>query len=443
MSVRARFAPSPTGQVHIGNIRVAIFNWLFARNCGGKFLLRIEDTDRERSTSEAVQTVLDALEWLGLDYDEEPLYQSTRADAHLAAADSLLAAGHAYKEDKGGTGRGECVVFRMPARAMSFHDEVKGDLTKHADDLKDFVIVRSDGTPVFHLANVVDDIEMAVTHVIRGDDHIENTYRHVALYEALGAEAPKFAHLPMIVNEQGKPYSKRDGAAYVGEFRERKFLADALFNFLALLGWSPGEDRELMTREEMVEAFDLKRVKSGPARWDVTKFEWMNYEHLRRVPDAEYAVGFRDALVAGGLGDADVSEDYLARVIGLMRERTKVYTDIPAFSGFFFTDDYEYDDKAVRKRLLRDGVPELLEELSRRFRDLETFDAASMEAVLRELGEERGESAGKLVHPCRVAVSGLAVGPGLFEMLEVLGRERVTARLGRAVGMIRERSNAD
>ena len=211
--VRTRFAPSPTGQVHIGNIRAAIFNWLYARHAGGQFLLRIEDTDRARSTPEAVRAVLNAMEWLGLNWDTEPLYQSTRTTAHLAAAEELLRNGHAYKEDKGGTGQGECILFRMPGTDMGFHDEIKGDLAKKAADMKDFVIVRSNGTPVFHLANVVDDIHMQITHIIRGDDHVENTYRHVALFQALGAPVPKYAHLPMIVNAQGTPYSKRDGAA--------------------------------------------------------------------------------------------------------------------------------------------------------------------------------------------------------------------------------------
>ncbi|MBR0056230.1 MAG: glutamate--tRNA ligase, partial [Kiritimatiellae bacterium] len=258
-TIRTRFAPSPTGNVHIGNIRAAIYNWLFARHEGGQFLLRIEDTDLERSTPAATQTVLDSMAWLGLDYDGEVLYQSTQRAHHLELAEQLLRSGHAYKEDKGGTGKGECVIFRMPGTDIGYHDLVKGDLLKKAEDLRDFVIVRSDGSPVFHLGNVADDITMGVTHVIRGDDHVENTFKHIALYRALGAPVPQLAHLPMIVNAQGKPYSKRDGAAYVGEFRERGFLPEALFNSLALLGWSPGDDREVMTRDEMVAAFTLDR----------------------------------------------------------------------------------------------------------------------------------------------------------------------------------------
>lgn len=436
MSVRVRFAPSPTGHVHIGNIRVAIFNWLFARHEGGEFLVRVEDTDRERSTPEAVQAVFDALAWLGIDHDGEPLYQSSRRDAHLAAARALLDQDAAYLEDKGGTGKGECIVFRMPHEAVTFSDVIKGELRKEAEDLKDLVIVRSNGSPVFHLANVMDDIEMGITHVIRGDDHIENTYRHVALYRALGAAVPRFAHLPMITNEQGKPYSKRDGAAFVGEFRERGYRAEALFNFLALLGWSPGEDRELMTRREMIDLFDLSRVKSGPAKVDPDKLEWMNFEYFRRIPAEEFKTGFRRALQEAGLVAGEPDEGYLDAVIALMRERTKWYADVPAASGFFFTEEYPYDEKACRKRLRKEGVPELLRDVKECLAGAPDFAAQALEQAVRAFAEGKGISASKVVHPVRVAVSGLAVGPGLFEMLSVLGRERVLARLDRTLGML-------
>ena len=309
MTVRTRFAPSPTGQVHIGNIRAAIYNWLFARHEGGQFLLRIEDTDRARSTPVAVQAVLDALTWLGLNWDETPLYQSTRTAAHLAAAEQLLQAGHAYKEDKGGTGKGECVIFRMPGTEMSFRDEIKGHLAKQAADMKDFVIVRSDGTPVFHLANVVDDIHMQITHIIRGDDHVENTYRHVALFRALGATPPKYAHLPMIVNAQGKPYSKRDGAAYVGDFRDKGYLPEALFNFLALLGWSPGGDRELMGRDEMARLFTFDRVLSSAAQFDLVKLLWMNGEYMRALPRDQRESACRAVLQARRAVSAAAAEN--------------------------------------------------------------------------------------------------------------------------------------
>lgn len=431
--IRTRFAPSPTGHVHIGNIRTAIYCWLFARHEGGKFLLRIEDTDQERSTPEAVQAVLEALAWLGLNFDEAPLYQSTRADAYMKASQALMATGAAYREDKGGTGKGQAILFRMPGTDMEFHDEIKGDLRKKAEDLKDFVIVRSNGVPVFHLANVVDDIHMGITHVIRGDDHVENTFRHVALFRALGAPAPKYAHLPMIVNAQGKPYSKRDGAAYVGEFRQRGYLPEALFNYLALLGWSPGDDREVMSRDELVKAFTLARVRAAPSQMDMKKLDWMNGVYMRMLPRESLAAGCRAVLEQRGLWPVPGGTDYLTRVVETLGERLHFFSDIADHAAYFFTDDYPFDPQAVNKRLRKEGVREALQELLQRFSALEPFDATTTEQALRALASERGEGAGALVHPVRVAVSGMAEGPSLFHMLDVLGKERVLARMHRAL----------
>ncbi len=431
MTIRSRFAPSPTGQVHIGNLRAAIFNWLFTRHEGGQFLLRVEDTDRERSTPEAVQAVLSAMDWLGLTTDGETLYQSTRRAEHLAAAERLLQSGRAYRLDKGGTGRGEAVLFKMPGSDMGFHDLIKGDLKKEAAGLPDFVIVRSDGNPVFHLANVVDDIHMGITHVIRGDDHIENTYRHVALFEALGAPAPRYAHLPMIVNAQGKPYSKRDGAAYVGDFREKGYEADALFNYLALLGWNPGDDREIMSRAELIAAFTLDRVQSKAAQFDFKKFEWMNAEYLKRQPPDAYRRRFRRELEQGGLWTPAATEPYLARVCELLRERVKCWAEVPAQAGYFFTDHYPYDADAVRKRLHKDGARDLLAALREAYAALPAFDAISAESALRAVAEARKVNASELIHPLRVAVTGLPGGPSLFHLLETLGRDRVLERMQR------------
>jgi glutamyl-tRNA synthetase len=426
MSIRTRFAPSPTGSVHIGNMRAAIYNWLFARHEGGAFLLRIEDTDRERSTPEAIRTVLDAMAWMGLDVDEEPVYQSARRDAHLAAAERLLAAGRAYRSDKGGTGRGEAVLFRMPGTDMAFRDLIKGALRKEAKDLPDFVIVRSDGNPVFHLANVVDDVHMGITHVIRGDDHVENTFRHIALFEALGAQVPAYAHLPMIVNAQGKPYSKRDGDAFVGDFRSDGYLGEALFNYLVLLGWSPGDDRELMGREEMVRLFDLARVQSKPAQFDPKKFLWMNAEHLQRAAHDEWEARFRS--------DFPEASDaaYLARVIALMKPRIKMWKDI-AGAAYFFREDYPFDPEAKAKRLDAPGAGERLAWVRDAYAAAPSFDAAALEAVLKGVADGRGLKPADLIHPVRIAVSGQPGGPGLYELLETLGRERVLARLSRFV----------
>lgn len=435
MTNRTRFAPSPTGNVHIGNIRAAIYNWLFSRHEGGEFLLRIEDTDRERSTPAAVQTVLEALAWLGLDVDGEPLYQSARRDQHLEVAERLLAQGAAYKEDKGGTGKGEAIVFRMPGTDITFHDAVKGNLTKKAEDLKDFVIVRSDGSPVFHLGNVVDDIAMEITHVIRGDDHVENTFKHIALYQAIGAPAPVFAHLPMIVNAQGKPYSKRDGAAYVGEFREKGFLPEALFNSLALLGWSPGDDREVMSREELVAAFTLDRVRSAPSQLDMTKLLWMNGEHLKRRGLDELAAGCRAAMEAKGQWRDGTDEAYFRAVVACMGERIKLYPDLGEQAGFFFDEAFAYDEKSVKKRLLKEGALDVLREELALLEGIEPFTAEATDAALHGLAEKSGRGMGDLVHPLRVAVSGTGVGPGLFDMLAVMGRDRVQRRIRRTLDL--------
>ena len=522
MQIRTRFAPSPTGHVHIGNIRAAIFNWLYARHHGGQFLLRVEDTDRERSTPEAVQTVLNAMDWLGLTADEEPYFQFSHQADHLAAAGKLLDTGHAYRKARA-EGEPEAVLFRIPwdldgvpgartagpvevrlhpdvpvtihsggisfasvskkgkavpqenmclagfrdlvlrdaegatllelnpvisevfegktfeieaasmaytRREISFTDLVKGEQAKPLDSIKDLVIVRSDGTPVFHLANVCDDAAQGITHIIRGDDHVENTFRHVLLYHALGLPVPHYAHLPMIVNAQGKPYSKRDGDAYVGDFRAQGLFADVLFNYLTLLGWNPGDDTEIMDREELIRRFDLDRVQSSAAQMDPAKLLWMNGEYLRRLPMEELEALCLDKLQEAGLC---ADEAYARKVIGLMQERLRTPGDIVTQAGYFFSDSYEYNEKAVRKRLLREGALERLGQLRERYAALETFTEGSTEAALRDLSEETECGTGDFIHPVRVAVSGMPGGPGLFEMLAVLDKERVVSRIDRTI----------
>jgi glutamyl-tRNA synthetase len=410
-------------------MRAAIFNWLYARHTGGKFLLRVEDTDIERSTPEAIKTLLEAMDWLGLDVDEEPLYQTTRMEAHLAAAEQLLAAGHAYREDKGGLGQGECVIFKMPGIDMEFHDEIKGTLRKPAADMADFVIVRSNGTPVFHIANVLDDIEQGVTHVIRGDDHVENTFRHIALYQALGATVPKFAHLPMIINAQGKPYSKRDGDAFVGDFQSKGFFGDTLFNYLALLGWSPGDGREIMTRKEMIETFDLSTVRSSPAQMDLRKLLWMNGEYIRAMKPEDFAALARKELSAAGI-DPGLEA---GAVFALMQPRTKLPADIVPAVTFFFTEDYEYDEKAIQKKLLKDGVFQILEEIIEIFRELENFEIEPIDKALHEFVEQSGLGFGAVMPPIRIAVSGRQSGPDLAPILAILGKDTVLARIRRTI----------
>ncbi len=432
---RVRFAPSPTGKVHIGNIRAAIYNWLFARHTGGKFLLRVEDTDLERSTPEAIQVLFDCMKWLGLDYDEDVFYQTKNVKRHMEVVEQLLASGHAYKCEK--TSRdgktGTVVMFKMPKEGViEFDDIVKGHMAKKAEDVQDFAIVRSDGSPIFHIANVVDDIDQRVTHIIRGDDHVENTFKHICIFRALGAPVPQYGHLSMIVNAQGKPYSKRDGAAFVGEFAEQGYLPEALFNYLLLLGWNPGDDREVLTREEMVKLFDLTQVHVTAAKFDLKKLQWMNGEYIKRLPRETFKSELVKRVEESGLKAEGVDLDFLA---DQLQVRTKFLSDMPGNCAYFFTDDYAFDPKAVEKRLKKDGVPELLEDLANRFEKLDPFTVESGEAMVKELSQ--GQGMGPWVHPIRVAVSGRMEGPGLFEMLFLLGKGKTVARLRGAAAKLR------
>ena len=431
---RVRFAPSPTGKVHIGNIRAAIYNWLYARHTGGKFLLRVEDTDLERSTPEAIAVLMDAMKWLGLDWDEEVFYQTKNVKRHLEVIDALVASGHAYREER--TSRdgktGVVTMFRMPKEGtIEFDDIVKGHMAKKAEDIADFAIQRSDGSPIFHIANVVDDIDQRVTHIIRGDDHVENTFKHICIFKALGAEIPRYAHLSMIVNQQGKPYSKRDGAAFVGEFREQGYLPEALFNYLLLLGWNPGDDREVLSRDEMVSLFDLPKVHVTAAKFDIKKLQWMNGEYIKKIPAVDFIAEVK-ARAAEISGDAATDHDtaWWEYLSAQLQPRTKFLKDIPDMVRYFVTDDFPFDEKAVEKRLKKPGVKELLLDIAERFSNVAEWKAPSLEAVVKELSQ--GNGMGPWVHPIRVAVSGRGEGIGLFEMLELLGRDKTLTRIRNA-----------
>ena len=432
-NIRVRFAPSPTGKVHIGNIRAAIYNWLFARHTGGKFLLRVEDTDLERSTPEAIKVLFECMEWLGLDYDEEVFYQTKNVKRHLKVVDQLLASGHAYKVEK--TSRdgktGVVTMFRMPKEGVIEYDDiVKGHMAKKAEDIQDFAIVRSDGSPIFHIANVVDDIDQGVTHIIRGDDHVENTFKHICIFKALGAPVPKYGHLSMIVNQQGKPYSKRDGAAFVGEYREQGYLPEALFNYLLLLGWNPGDDREVLSRDEMIRLFELEKVHVTAAMFDPKKLAWMNGEYVKKIPHETFKTELKGR-VAGlldGLAGLDkLDEAWWDYLVDQIQPRTKFLTDLPQSVACFFTDDYPFDEKAVAKRLAKDGVKATLLDLVDRFAKIDDWTAPSLEGMVKGLSQ--GQGMGPWVHPIRVAVSGRGEGIGLFEMLQLLGKEKTLARL--------------
>ena len=434
---RVRFAPSPTGKVHIGNIRAAIYNWLYARHTGGRFLLRVEDTDLERSTPEAIQALFECMEWLGLDWDEEVFYQTRNVKRHLEVVDRLLSQGHAYKVEKTSRdGRtGVVTMFRMPKEGVIEYDDiVKGHMAKKAEDIQDFAIVRSDGSPIFHIANVVDDIDQRVTHIIRGDDHVENTFKHICIFRALGADVPKYGHLSMIVNQQGKPYSKRDGAAFVGEFRDQGYLPEALFNYLLLLGWNPGDDREVLSRDEMVRLFELEKVHVTAAMFDPKKLLWMNGEYIKKIPRDKFVGEVKSRLAAATPSLPERDEAWWSYLADQLQVRTKFLGDIPKMAECFVSEGYQFDEKAVEKRLRKPGVKELLLDLATRFEAVTEWTAPALEGVVKQLSQ--GGGMGPWVHPVRVAVSGRGEGIGLFEMLQLLGRDTVLARIRRVAETI-------
>lgn len=474
--MRLRFAPSPTGHLHVGGARTAIFNWLLAKREGGVFVLRIEDTDRERSSDEHTQAILDGLSWLGIDWDEGPYFQSEGVERHRAAALRLLQEGKAYRDysdpaevraeaqergmhpsrvareradtlgEEESVRRAEdgepfAIRFRVPDGDTRFTDMVHGEMCFGNDDIDDLVILRSDGTPVYNLAVVIDDAEMHITHVIRGDDHLSNTPKQLLLFRALGLAEPTFGHVPMILGPDGKRLSKRHGATAVGEYAAEGILPDAMVNFLALLGWSPGEDREFMTRAELIEAFDPARILKASSVFDTDKLSWMNRRHLAAKAPAELAghilerLGDVDGLRAHLLDD----ESWREHLMGVIKIRARTLDELADQARPFLLDTLAYEEKAVGKHWGRDPTAALdrLERVRAAFEDSE-WNRDALERTLRELAEAMEIGAGKLIHPLRVALTGNMASPGIFDVLVLLGRERVSDRI--AVGMERIRS---
>ena len=437
MVPRVRFAPSPTGFLHVGGARTALFNWLYARRHGGTFVLRIEDTDVERSSADMVTGILEGLRWLGLTWDEgpdtggphAPYFQSARYDRHRAAAQRLIDSGRAY-HDEG------AVRFKVPDGIVAFDDVVHGRIEFNGADLEDFVIVRSDGHPLYHLSVVVDDIDMRITHVIRGDDHISNTPKHVLLFHALGGTVPVFAHVPLILGADKKRLSKRHGATSVTEYQRQGYLPEAMTNFLALLGWSPGDDRELMSREELVAGFALEGISGGNAVFDTTKLDWMNGQYIARLPIAALAAQVTPLLEEAGLWpvvDERATPAWLHRLLELLRPRAKRLTDFAGQARPFLVDTVEYDQEAVEKHLRTPGLDGHLGALLTALRDAAPFDDPHVELAVRGTAEQRGVKPGALIHAVRVGITGRTTSPGIFESIVLLGRERTLARLERLV----------
>ena len=488
---RVRFAPSPTGYLHVGGARTALFNWLFARHEKGTFVLRIEDTDIERNRPELVEGILDGLKWLGVEWDEGPFFQSQRLEMYRAAAERLLASGAAFAcyckavgyaggdaaptalpgaatgaEDHQGEGDDEgrspkatpcscrdlsdaeraareregaarAIRFRVPqAGATEFEDVVFGPREVQNAEIEDFVLLRSNGLPTYQLSVVVDDIDMRITHVIRGADHLSNTPKQALLYQALGAAAPVFAHVPLILGPDRTRLSKRHGATSVGSYAEEGFLPEAFRNFLALMGWSPGGDTEYLRTSELIERFSLSGVSRTNAVFDRAKLEWFNTQYLQKPPVEELLPYVEAELKRAGLWEgsqASRDHSWFARAVDLIRPRTRLLSDFSGWARAFFTDNFDYEAEARAKFWKDERLPALLQKLADALASLPDFHHDACDAALRELAAAEGVKAGLLINAARVAIVGRAVAPPLFDTMVTLGQERVVARLGRAV----------
>jgi glutamyl-tRNA synthetase len=496
MTTRVRFAPSPTGYLHIGAARSALFNYLFARKYGGRFLLRIEDTDLQRSTEESTRSIFEGLEWMGLDFDEEVVFQSSNARKHIAAAERLLAEGKAYRdftpkeersdsdvkrqiadrararaatdvqeenpfrnlsEDESGerAAKGEPFAIRLktPKEGVSvFEDKVYGRQEREFTEIEDLVLVRSDGHPLYNLSVVCDDIEMNITHVIRGQDHLTNTHKQILIYKALGAEVPEFAHLPLILAPNKAKLSKRKHGEVVSLtiYRDRGFVPAAFRNFLALLGWSPDDGKELMSLEELVEKFSLEGIgrsnavfnfsESDPRQWTDAKALWMNAEYIRTLPVDELMPLIRAELQSSGLWipEYETSQsEWFKRTVDLIRQRFHTLKDFSDQGRAYFSEEFEFDESAVNKNLKKDpALKQLLPQLADRLQQVDPFTAEQCEMALRELAEKAGVKSGLLINGSRTALTGQSVGPSMFDVFEIVGRDRSLTRLRDAVRLI-------
>ena len=490
MTVRVRFAPSPTGYLHIGAARSALFNWLYARKTGGKFLLRIEDTDLQRSTDESTRSIIEGLEWLGLDYDEDLVYQSNNAPQHRAAAERLVEEGKAYRDftpkvqrdDKNvkeavseraraqeaegvdqrsnphrdlpkeesdrRAAAGEPFAIRLKVSVTgqtAFDDIVYGPQERNHAEIEDLVLLRSDGHPLYNLSVVIDDIEMGITHVIRGQDHLTNTHKQILIYEALGATVPRFAHLPLILAPNKGKLSKRKHGEVVSltTYRDRGFVPAAFRNFLALLGWAPPEGKEILSKEELVDYFSLEGIgranaifnftESDPRRWTDDKALWMNAEYIRTMPMEELLPMVKAELRANKLWREEYDDDdreWFSKTVDLIRQRYFTLKDFSGQGRAYFSDDFDFDETAINKNLRKEPrMRELLNGLADKLENVEPFNAETAEAALRAYSEEAGVKAGLLINGARTMLTGQAVGPSMFEIFDVLGREASVERL--------------
>jgi glutamyl-tRNA synthetase len=481
---RVRFAPSPTGYLHVGGARTALFNWLFARRHGGTFILRIEDTDTERSSAEMVSGILESLHWLGLEWDEgpevggphAPYFQTQRYARHREVAEQLVAGGHAYpcycapdllkqkREDAERQGLGwkydrsclrltveerrrlqasgisPAIRFTVPPGRTAYTDRVRGAIQFDHEQIEDFVVLRSNGLPTYHLSVVADDLDMRITHVIRGDDHISNTPKHLLLWQALGQAPPEFAHVPLLLGTDKKRLSKRHGATSVTEYERLGYLSDAMVNFLGLLGWSPGGDREVMSRQELIDAFTLEGISGGDAVFNPEKLDWFNAQYLAKLTPENLVERVKPLLVAAGLWHSALDgerREWLQRVLTLVLPRVRRLPDFVEQARPFLAAAVEYEPEAVRKHLTAADLGAHVEALALGFDRLESWDELAIERVLREVADDRQIKAAMLIHGARIATTGKAVSPGIFEVLTLMGKRATVTRLRSLVDFLR------
>jgi glutamyl-tRNA synthetase len=446
MKVRVRFAPSPTGFLHIGGARTALFNWLYARHTGGTFILRIEDTDVARNSQEAVDVILNGLRWLGLDWDEGPIsgdatgaskgevgpyFQSQRKEIYDRRVEALLSRGLAYEHEG-------AVKFKMPREAVVIPDLVVGEVRRELTDREevdpDFVIVRSDGQPVFHLVNVIDDLEMNITHVIRGEDHLSNTAKHIALFRAFGVEPPSYAHIPLILNIDGTKMSKRDKGASLATYMTEGYAPEAVVNYLCLLGWSPKNNREKMAIAEVVELFDLPQILRHNARFDLTKLTWLNGEYIRDMQGDRFYELSIHTLIAAGLDTHRFDPAYVKAALDTCKGKFKLFGELPAYAGFYFKEEVTWSAEDAQREFTAENKSRL-QKLREALAALEPFDHEQIGATLAGVAKSLGIKTGQLVHPTRLACCGATSGPSLYHLIQILGKTRSLQRIDRALAL--------
>ncbi|ADL68673.1 glutamyl-tRNA synthetase [Thermoanaerobacterium thermosaccharolyticum DSM 571] len=471
--VRVRFAPSPTGNLHIGGARTALFNWLFARHNNGKMILRVDDTDLERSTGDSMKAIIDGLKWLGIDWDEGPIYQSKRLDLYKNYADKLVKEGKAYycfctkeeldemrkeaqKAGKPPMYSGKCrnlpadevkkymdegkkyvVRLKVPKEGKTtVHDIIRGDVEFDNSTFDDFIIMKSDNMPTYNFATVIDDYDLKISHIIRGEEHLSNTPKQILIYDALGFEKPSFAHVSMILAPDRSKLSKRHGATSVQEFRDLGYLPEAIINYITLLGWIPSDGEEVFSTEKSISEFTLDRVSKNPAIYDTKKLTWLNGIYIRDCDIDRLTKEVIPFLINKGLIGDNYDYDYIKKVVSAVREREKTLNEIAEAMSYYFNDEFDYDEKGVKKYFEKDGVDNILKEAIEVLDKVDDFNLVETEKAYRDLIEKLDIKSGDLFHPTRLAISGKTFGPGLFDIMELLGKKKTIERIKKAIKYI-------